>query len=140
MTEVAVGVGGGSALFLVLAGGRIPTRIPQVAPRALALRWLWLAGRAAGEELVWRWLVFSALAVALGVVGALIVSSIGFGAWHAPLLERRAAVHVVTGAGFGGAVLLAGLSGAVVAHATYNVLVDLAVQSERRPAPEGGAA
>jgi membrane protease YdiL (CAAX protease family) len=140
VTELAVGVGGGSALFLVLAGGRVPSRLPRVAPRALALRWLWLAGRAAGEELVWRWLVFSALAVALGVVAALIVSSIGFGAWHGPLPERRSAVHVVTGAGFGGAFLLAGLGGAVVAHATYNMLVDWAVQSERRATPEGGPA
>jgi membrane protease YdiL (CAAX protease family) len=131
VTELGVGVGGGSALFLVLAGGRLPRGSVQVPCGALALRWLWLVGRAAGEELVWRWLILAALAVAVGTSAALLLSAIGFAAWHAPLLGRRCAVHLATGAGFGGAYLLAGLGAAALAHATYNVLVDWAVHSER---------
>jgi membrane protease YdiL (CAAX protease family) len=131
VTELGVGVGGGSALFLVLAGGRLPRRLLRVPRRELALLWLWLVGRAAGEEVVWRWLILAALAIAVGTGTALLLSAIGFAAWHAPLLGRRCAVHLATGAAFGAAYLLAGLGAAALAHATYNVLVDWAVHSER---------
>jgi membrane protease YdiL (CAAX protease family) len=131
VTELGVGVGTGSALFLVLACGQLPNGPLRVPRGALALRWLWLLGRAAGEELVWRRLILAALALAVGTGAALLLSAIGFAAWHGRLLGRRCAVHLATGAGFGGAYLLAGLGGAALAHATYNVLVDYAVQSER---------
>jgi hypothetical protein len=44
---------------------------------------------------------------------------------------RAGAVHLVTGAGFGGAFFAAGLTAAVSAHASYNVLVDLALRARR---------
>jgi CAAX protease family protein len=119
------------ALFLALTRGRLPRARPRARPRALAMRWLSLAVLAAFEELVWRGLVLSGLAFALGGGAALVLSSAGFAAWHAPDLERRCAVHALTGLGFGGAFLVGGLSAAIAAHALYNLLVDWAVHAER---------
>jgi membrane protease YdiL (CAAX protease family) len=121
----------GVALFLALTGGRLPHARPRARPHALTLRWLSLGVLAALEEVVWRGLVLSGLTLALGTAAALAVSSAGFALWHAPELGRRCAVHVVTGLGFGGAFLVGGLGAAIAAHATYNVLVDWAVHSER---------
>jgi membrane protease YdiL (CAAX protease family) len=121
----------GVALFLALAGGRLPHARPRARLRALTARWLSLGVLAALEEVVWRGLVLSGLALALGSVTALALSSAGFAAWHAPDLGRRCAVHALTGLGFGGAFLVGGLSAAISAHATYNVLVDWAVHAER---------
>jgi membrane protease YdiL (CAAX protease family) len=134
VTELGVGLGSGWALFFVLAGGRLPSRLPRAPSGALTLRWLWLATRASGDELIWRGLVLAGLAVALGTAAALVLSAVGFAVWHAPLLGRRCALHAITGAGFGGAFLLAGLGGAALAHGTYNVLVDWAVQARREAA------
>lgn len=121
----------GAALFVALAGGRLPSTRPRAGPGALTIRWVWLGTLASIEELVWRGLVLTGLALALGSAAALVLSSIGFAAWHARELGRSCAVHVLTGLGFGGAFLVGGLVAAVAAHATYNVLVDWAVQAER---------
>jgi hypothetical protein len=67
----------------------------------------------------------------LGFVAALLISSAGFEIWHAPALGRRCVVHVITGLGFSGAFLVGGLGAAVLAHGTYNVLVDWGVQAGR---------
>jgi membrane protease YdiL (CAAX protease family) len=129
--EVASGPLCGAALFVALAGGRVPRTRPFARPRALTLRWLWLGVLAAFEELVWRGLVLTGLALALGHVGALLISSAGFAIWHAPALGRRCVVHVITGLGFGTVFLVGGLGAAVLAHGTYNVLVDWGVQAGR---------
>jgi membrane protease YdiL (CAAX protease family) len=121
----------GAALFLALAGGRLPRERPRARPRALAVRWLSLGLAAALEELVWRGLVLAGLALAFGPSVALLASSAGFAAWHASALGRRCVVHLATGLGFGGAFLVGGLGAAVTAHATYNLLVDWGVQSRR---------
>jgi membrane protease YdiL (CAAX protease family) len=121
----------GVALFLALTGGRLPHARPCARPRALTLRWLTLGVLAAFEEVVWRGLALSGLALALGTAAALALSSAGFAIWHAAELGRRCAIHLVTGLGFGGAFLVGGLGAAIVAHATYNVLVDWAVHAER---------
>ncbi len=133
MNELALASGPicGAALFVVLAGGSIPRSGIAARPAAITLRWLWLAAAAALEELVWRGLALAGLALAIGPLGALLVSSAGFAAWHAPALGRRCAVHIVTGLGFGGSFLLGGLAAAVLAHGTYNVLVDWAVHAQR---------
>ena len=121
----------GVTLFLTLSGGRFPRARPRARPRVLTVRWLSLGVLAALEEVVWRGLVLSGLALALGSPAAIALSSAGFAAWHAPDLCRRSAVHALTGLGFGGAFLVGGLGAAIGAHATYNVLVDWAVHAER---------
>lgn len=121
----------GAVLFAALARGRLPRGHLSARRRTLALRWLWLGALAGLEELVWRGLALAGLALTLGPVAALVVSSIGFAAWHAPELGRRSAVHAVTGFGFGSAFLVGGIAAAVLAHAIYNVLVDWAVHVER---------
>ena len=80
--------------------------------------------RAAVEELVWRGVVLGALAVALGALGGLALSSAAFAYAHARLPARRRALHLATGAAFGAVYLVTGrLLTAIVAHAGYNVLV-----------------
>jgi membrane protease YdiL (CAAX protease family) len=133
MAELGVASGPlcGAALFVALTGGRVPRARPFARPCALALRWLWIGLLAALEELVWRGLVLAGLALALGSATALVISSAGFAAWHAPTLGRRCAVHVITGLGFGTVFLVGGLVPALLAHGTYNVLVDWGVHAER---------
>jgi membrane protease YdiL (CAAX protease family) len=118
-------------LFVALAGGRVPRPCLLAGPWALTLRWLWLGVLAALEELVWRGLVLGGLMLALGPAVALLVSSAGFAAWHAPALGRRCVIHAITGFGFGSAYLVGGLAAAMLAHATYNVLVDWGVHVDR---------
>jgi len=121
----------GVVLFVALAGGQVPRARPPAGPRALTLRWLWIAALAGFEELVWRGLVLGGLMLALGSAVALLVSSAGFAAWHAPALGRRCVVHAITGFGFGSAFLVGGLGAAALAHATFNVLVDWGVHVDR---------
>jgi membrane protease YdiL (CAAX protease family) len=134
MGELALGAGPvcGATLFVALAGGRLPRARPAGRPRSLAIRWVWIGSLAALEELLWRGLALASLARTLGPIAALLLTSVGFAFWHRRSLGRRCAVHVVTGAGFGAAFLVGGLVSAMLAHAIYNVLVDWAVQVERR--------
>jgi membrane protease YdiL (CAAX protease family) len=80
---------------------------------------------------VWRGIVLGLLAVAVGPLTALAVSTAGFAAWHWRVQGRGCSVHLLTGAVFGAACLLGGLAAAILAHGVYNVLVDWAVLSER---------
>ena len=129
---VASGPVCGAMLFVALAGGRVPGVRLRARSRALALRWLCLGSLAAFEELLWRGFILAGLALVLGSFAALVASSAGFAAWHAATLGRRCVVHLFTGFGFGGVFLFGGLLAAILAHATYNVLVDWGVQGERR--------
>jgi membrane protease YdiL (CAAX protease family) len=117
----------GLALFVLLAGKpRLPTM-----RRNHAVRIAYLATGAALEELLWRGLLLAALASWAGRMAALAATTGCFAASHVGPLGRRAVVHLLTGAGFGGAFVVAGLPAAIAAHAAYNALVDLAVQSRR---------
>jgi membrane protease YdiL (CAAX protease family) len=126
-----VGPLSGAAVFLLLAGGRIPRARPRLLGRALAVRWASLGAAAGLEEVVWRGLVLGGMLAATGPVAGLALSSAGFAAWHWRSLGRRCGVHLVTGAGFGSAFLVGGLAAAILAHGVYNVLVDWAVHAER---------
>lgn len=129
---VLAGPGVGGALFTALAGGSVPRpRIPRSRAPAVAARWAYLAAAAAFEELLWRGLALAGLALVVGPLPALAVSSAGFAVWHRRSFGRRCAVHLITGFAFGAAFLTGGLVAAILAHAVYNVLVDLAVQSQR---------
>jgi membrane protease YdiL (CAAX protease family) len=135
MPELAVASGPlcGTALFVALAGGRLPRFGIEARSRALALRWLCVGLLAAFEEVLWRGLILAGMAAALGMLAALAASSAGFAVWHVSVLGRRCSVHLLTGLGFGGVFLLGGLVAAMLAHATYNVLVDWGVQAGRSP-------
>jgi membrane protease YdiL (CAAX protease family) len=132
MAELAAASGPvcGATLFVALSGGRLPRARPAGRLVPLAIRWASIVSLAAVEELVWRGLALAWLLPALGPIAALLLTSVGFALWHGPVLGRRCAVHVVTGAGFGSAFLVGGLLAAVLAHAIYNVLVDWALHSE----------
>ncbi len=121
----------GTAAFLLLAGKNLPRPRLRLRWPAAGVRWAYFAGAAAVEEVVWRGLVLAGLAPLIGPPAALAVSTAGFAVSHLRTLGRRSPVHLVTGAAFGAAFLVAGLASAILAHAVYNVLVDLAVRSKR---------
>ena len=121
-------------LFMVLARG-LP-RLPP--PRRDSLRHVvpkatFLVATSASEEIVWRWLVLGGLAPYLGPLPALAASTLGFAASHARWQGRRGfVVHLLTGTTFGAVFLVTGsIVAAATAHASYNVLVALAVESAR---------
>jgi membrane protease YdiL (CAAX protease family) len=107
------------ALLLGLVAGTLLYRYLAMPALPLSLAAGTVILLAAGaEEVVWRWFALGGLAPRLGPIGALAVTSIGFGLVH----PAGRAQHILTGATFG-AVYLA--SGSVVAswcaHATYNL-------------------
>ena len=119
-----VGVGA----VLLLAGRRLQLSPPTPLPwrRALA-RGVVLSVRSTYEEVAWRGLLLGLLAP-LGLPIALLASSVLFAAAHVRRLGRRAAVHLGTGLAFGGVYVSTGsLLAAIAAHATYNVVLGLAL-------------
>jgi membrane protease YdiL (CAAX protease family) len=121
----AIGVG----LFVLLAGGR--PRVPVRPAAVLVGRATYLVAAAAFEELLWRGLALALISARAGSLAALALTSVAFALWHHRSLGRRRAVHAATGLGFGAAFLWGGLAASILAHAVYNVLVDLSVQAER---------
>ena len=119
-------------LFSVLAARAPVLRLPAGSGLPFGAKAAYLAIRAASEEVVWRWWLLGNLVATIGALPALGVSSACFAFAHARAQGRRGvAVHLVTGIAFGGVFLATGrLSAAVVAHAGYNLLVALAVESE----------
>jgi membrane protease YdiL (CAAX protease family) len=128
---LAVGPLAGVAVFLLLAGARLPRARPRPLGSLLVVRWLILAVEAGLEELIWRGIAMSALLDTVAPPVALVVTSAGFALWHWPHVGRRSAIHLLTGMAFGAAFLASGLAAAMLAHALYNVLVDWAVHAER---------
>jgi hypothetical protein len=124
----------GAGLFVLLAG--CAPRLPRRRPGVIAARSAYLAAAACFEELLWRGVALAVLAAWLGPAVALVLTSLAFALSHRRTLGLRSAVHVVTGLGFGAAFLGGGLAAAALAHALYNVLVDLSVQAVSR----GGSA
>jgi membrane protease YdiL (CAAX protease family) len=120
----------GAGLFVLLAGDR--PRAPERPPAVLVARATYVVAGAAFEELLWRGLGLALLSPWVGSLAALVLTSVAFALWHRRSLGRRRVIHAVTGLAFGGAFLLGGLAAAILAHAVYNVLVDLRVQAERR--------
>jgi len=131
LSGVTIGPVAGVATFLSLTGGHIPFALPRPLGRAMLVRWLGLGAAAGLEEVVWRGIVLGGLRALIGPWAALVASSAGFALWHWPSLRGRCAVHLITGAAFGVAFLVGGLTAAIVAHAVYNVLVDWAVRAQR---------
>lgn len=131
LSRLALGPATGIGTFVLLAGGRFPLAWPRPLGRARLVRWLVLSGRAGLEEVAWRGVVLGGLVLFVGPCAALGASSLAFAIWHWPSLRGRCFVHLVTGAAFGGAFLAGGIAAAMLAHASYNLLVDWAVTAER---------
>ena len=126
--SLLVGPSVGALLFFGLAGAARPRLRAASITRAARL-----AASAAFEEVAWRAVALAALAAWLGVLAALVVTTIGFAGAHRPRLGNRARVHLLTGAGFGAAFVCAGLVAAIAAHWVYNLLVELALRGAGEP-------
>jgi ABC-2 type transport system ATP-binding protein len=131
--SLAVGLGAAAALFAGLARRAPPVRVPRGRGPALAAKGLLLTLRSASEEVIWRWWLLGGLAPRFGALPALTVSTSCFALAHARGQGRRGVVvHLLTGTVLGGLFLVTGsLAAAVAAHVAYNLLVALAVESER---------
>lgn len=134
--SVALGLGAGLCLLVVLAG-RLPPRLRVRRERlgAIGARSCVLGIAALAEELIWRVVALGALAMTLGSWLALALTTAGFAVSHAGRGQRAVAVHLVTGAAFGGVYLAtASFAAAAAAHASYNLGALLATESD---APDG---
>ena len=131
VTALVMGSSVGLSAVLLLVGRRLHLSALTSLPwrRALA-RAVVLSVRSAYEEVAWRGLVLGLLAP-LGLPIALLASSVLFSAAHVHRLGRRAAVHLGTGLAFGGVYVCSGsLLAAIAAHATYNIVLGLALLAE----------
>jgi membrane protease YdiL (CAAX protease family) len=122
---LTIGVVAGWAVFALLARRLRP---PPLGLRPVARVVGFIAPRLIGgvvvEELFWRYLLLSTLAVPLGTPAAIAISSVAFAAAHASSVNSHARVHVLTGTTFACAYAGTGrLGAAIAAHLTYNVLV-----------------
>jgi membrane protease YdiL (CAAX protease family) len=123
-SSVAIGAAGGALLFLLAvlthSGG-----LPSLAPAAAFAPWAAVTVLVAtAEELVLRGALFDELDRSVGVIGAVLVTSVVFALMHVPLYGW----HVVP-LDLGVGLWLAGLrlaSGGVVAPITAHVIADLA--------------
>lgn len=79
----------------------------------------------AGEEALWRAFALGRLASAVGVAGAVVLSTVGFAMTHVPAQRLRGfRLQLVTGLAFGSLYAASGsLAAAASAHGLYNMLV-----------------
>ncbi|HVH51438.1 MAG TPA: ATP-binding cassette domain-containing protein [Gaiellaceae bacterium] len=117
LLAVPLGAFTGVALATLLAHRRQP-----MAPIGAGLV-VGVAG--AGEEALWRVFVLGRLASAVGVVGAVVLSAVGFAVTHFPAQRLRGIrAQLGTGLVFGTLYAASGsLVAAMSAHGVYNVLV-----------------
>ncbi len=122
-----VGAAAGALLFL-----GVTRQAPSLSARRVRLRvslaeQVLLGVWAANEEIVWRRVALGEL-LPVGVLAALALSTVGFAVAH----RRRCALHLGTGAAFGGVYIATGWLGAsVAAHWLYNFLVGTRVDQVR---------
>jgi ABC-2 type transport system ATP-binding protein len=124
----------GIGVFAVVAWRWLPLRVPERARRALvAAKVVYVGATSATEEVFWRWLMLGGLADMLGLAAAFVVSTLSFAFAHATRVRSQAfAIHVATGATFGGVYVATGsLAAAIAAHATYNLLVLMGLEAQR---------
>jgi membrane protease YdiL (CAAX protease family) len=120
------GVAAGLALYLAVARHR--PCVPPPVPAAFAACAV-LVVAAAAEEVVWRRVVLGELLRA-GPLAALAGSTLGFALVH----RTRQALHLGTGAAFGGLYLVTGALGAsIAAHWAYNTCLLTLAERGRRP-------
>ena len=123
------GAATGALLFLGVTR-QVPRLSPARVRTSVLLAKLGLLGLwAANEEIVWRRVVLGGLLPA-GALVALTLSSLGFALAH----RRRRALHLGTGAAFGGVYIATGwLCASVAAHWFYNALVGACAERARVP-------
>jgi membrane protease YdiL (CAAX protease family) len=141
LPSVLAGVGAACVLFVLLSREFRFWRRPSPGRAAsLAVKGVYVTITSAAEEILWRWLALGGLASVVGVAPAFVVSTVGFAVTHGVRRADVVAVHLVTGAAFGSVYLVTGqVAAAILAHAAYNWLVLLAIES-RPPArrlPDG---
>jgi ABC-2 type transport system ATP-binding protein len=129
---IAVGCLAGAGAFALLARRRFPTPAVGALPRRrLAARSVVLTAKSTQEEALWRALFLGLLAVPLGPLVALLVSTLVFTASHVGRQGKAAGAHLLTGTTFGAVYIATGrLIGSIAAHATYNVLVGAASMTQ----------
>jgi membrane protease YdiL (CAAX protease family) len=128
---VFVGLGVGALLYVVLTRdgtlSNVRAGLTNVAFAPLVGIPFLVA--AVAEEILWRGWAFHALS-RQGLLAAFVLTSIGFAAVH--VFARSFAgvrTHLLTGAGFGVALLSTGsLAAAICAHVLYNELTVLAIR------------
>jgi ABC-2 type transport system ATP-binding protein len=131
VAAVVAGIAAGGVLVPLLAlTPRIPLRPKRGRARLLLAAGAVLAIGSACEEIVWRWAVMGTLAQTWGIGWAYLASTAGFALSHGS--GRAIAVHLLTGATFGGVYIATGsLASCIAAHVAYNLLVLLAVEGGR---------
>jgi ABC-2 type transport system ATP-binding protein len=131
---LTAGLLGGLSLFALLAWRSLPVRGPERGRLALVTaKGVYVGITSACEEVLWRWFVLGGLAGAIGLAPALAASTLGFAFAH-ELRVRSVpfAIHLATGGCFSGVYVVTGsLTAAILAHATYNFLVLLGLESQR---------
>jgi len=129
-------VAAGALFGLLSREWRLLRRVAAERLPHLAAKIVLLSLSAASEEVIWRWFLLGGLAGPLGVLPALALTTLAFALAHGWQGHGRF-VHLLTGSTFGGIFLVTGsLTGAIAAHATYNLLIAVAVESERSVAPQ----
>jgi ABC-2 type transport system ATP-binding protein len=121
-------------LFAVLAGQvRWPVRLRAL---RVVVRGTYLTLTSATEEVLWRLLVLGGLAPVIGLGPAFLAATVGFALAHGVSRRDVVAVHLLTGAVFGAVYVGTGrIEASILAHALYNWLVVLAIESGARRAP-----
>ncbi len=125
VSALALGALCGSLLYAVLARRVHPPPLTRPAVvRRLSMLAPRLAFGAAGEELLWRYVLWGVLQTAVGLAASFVATTFGFAAAHARFGLRTVTVHLVTGSAFAATYVATGrLAAAIAAHLTYNVLV-----------------
>ena len=128
------GLLGGLTLFALLAWRSLPVRGPERSRLALfTAKGVYVSTTSATEEVLWRWLLLGGLADAIGLTAALGLTTLSFAFAHELRVRSLPfAIHLVTGASFGGIYVVTGsLTAAILAHATYNLLILVGLESAR---------
>lgn len=124
-------------LFTALAGRvRWPVRRLLRRVRRIAVRGAYLTLTSATEEVLWRLLVLGGLTPVIGLAPAFLAGTIGFALAHGVRRRDVVGVHLFTGVVFGAVYVGTGrIEASILAHALYNWLVVLALESGTRTAP-----
>jgi ABC-2 type transport system ATP-binding protein len=136
LPSLLASVGVAILLFRMLAGRiRWPVRRLLRRARRVVARGAYLTLTSATEEVLWRLLVVGGLAPVIGLAPAFVAGTIGFALAHGVRRGDVVVVHLVTGAVFGAVYVGTGrIEASILAHAFYNWLVVLAIESGTRTA------
>jgi ABC-2 type transport system ATP-binding protein len=121
-----------AGLLFALLSGQAPWRGRPPFRRAgpVGVKAAYTTITSAAEEVLWRWLVLGGLAPVVGLAPAFLGATVGFALTHGTRRRDVVAVHLATGAVFGGVYVVTGrIEAAILAHALYNWLVVVAIEA-----------